>query len=104
METKQTAVLLLSCPDQKGIVATVSNFIFENNGNILHADEHLDTEQNLFLMRVEWDLKGFNLSKLKTQKMFSKIGQQFQMDWKIIFNDSKPNVAIYVSRQDHCLF
>lgn len=104
METKNTAVLLLSCPDQKGIVASVSNFIFKNNGNILHADEHLDTEQNLFLMRVEWNLKNFKLSRLKTQKKFSKIVQKFQMEWKIIFNGSKPNVAIFVSKQDHCLF
>lgn len=103
MEIKQKAVLLLSCPDQKGIVATVSNFIFKNNGNILHADEHLDSEQNLFLMRIEWDLKDFKLSKFQTQKIFSKIGQQFQMDWRIIFNDSKPKVAIFVSKETHCL-
>ena len=56
---KNTAILLVSCPDQKGLNAAIHDFIYRANGNTLHADEHLDSERNLFLMRVEWDLGRF---------------------------------------------
>ncbi len=103
MDKKTSAVLLLSCPDQKGIVATVSNFIFQNNGNILHADEHLDLELNLFLMRVEWDLKDFALTKLQFRKAFAALAEKFQMDWSIYYSDQILKAAIFVSKEDHCL-
>jgi formyltetrahydrofolate deformylase len=57
------AILLISCPDRKGLVARISDFVFKNNGNILHADEHIDDEVGLFLMRIEWDLAGFILAR-----------------------------------------
>ena len=64
------AILLISCPDQKGITATVTNFIFQNNGNILDADQHIDEQTNTFFMRLEWDLTGFRLSRGGIQKEF----------------------------------
>lgn len=98
-----SAVLLISCPDQKGIVAAVSDFIFQNKGNILHADEHLDSELGLFLMRVEWTLDNFLLSAAKFKKNFSKVAKNFQMDWKVIYSGEKSKVAIMVSKDLHCL-
>src|SRR4051794_39805419 len=60
---KNTAILLIDCPDRKGIVAAVGDFLYRHNANILHADQHQDAERNLFLMRVEWDLNGFDISR-----------------------------------------
>jgi len=59
MASKSTAVLLINCPDQRGLVARIAQFIFQNNGNILHSDHHTDAESGLFLMRIEWELDGF---------------------------------------------
>lgn len=97
------AVLLISCPDRKGIVATVADFLYKNNGNILHADEHIDAEFNLFFLRVEWDLTGFKLNKTEFKKSFEKIAKEFQMTWSVVYSSNRPKVAILVSREDHCL-
>lgn len=100
---KQTGILLLSCPDQKGIVAAVASFLYENNANILHADEHQDSENNLFFLRTEWDLLDFAFKKEEFIKKFSPIAQQFRMDWQVIYPEDKSNMAIFVSSEDHCL-
>ncbi|MCM8819485.1 MAG: ACT domain-containing protein, partial [Candidatus Omnitrophica bacterium] len=65
------AILLIWCPDRKGIVAKVSNFIYKNNGNIEYADQHIDTQTNTFFMRIEWALEGFKIPKNKIIKYFS---------------------------------
>lgn len=101
MENK--AVLLISCPDRKGIVATVADFLYKNDGNILHADEHIDAESNLFFLRVEWDLTGFKLNKTEFKKLFAEIAKEFEMTWKVAYSSNRPKVAILVSREDHCL-
>ena len=61
----QTAILLVSCPDQPGIVAAVSAFLFENQGNIVDVDQHVDSEYGVFLMRVEWETSGFAVRGMK---------------------------------------
>ncbi|MGA7046545.1 MAG: ACT domain-containing protein, partial [Candidatus Sulfotelmatobacter sp.] len=58
---KNSAILLVSCPDAKGEVASIADFVYRHNGNILHADEHADEESGLFLMRVEFDPKDFDI-------------------------------------------
>ena len=98
-----TAVLLINCPDKKGIVASVSDFIFKNRGNILHADEHLDPELDLFLMRIEWNLDKFLLTRPEFEKKFSKIAVKFKMDWKVEYAESLQKAAVFVSSQTHCL-
>lgn len=100
---KNTAVLLINCPDRKGIVASVADFLYKHNANILHADEHQDSQDNLFFLRTEWDLKDFTLNKEKFFTKFSPVAGKFQMNWKLIFNDQKPKIAILLSREDHCL-
>jgi formyltetrahydrofolate deformylase len=100
---KKTAILLISCPDQKGLVATIANFLYQHNANILHADQHQDSELNLFLMRVEWDLDGFELDIEEFDRHFSPIADKFQMTWKLAQSGHRPRLAIFVSRYDHCL-
>jgi formyltetrahydrofolate deformylase len=103
MSHKTTAILLISCPDQKGLVAAIADFLYQHNANILHADQHQDAELGLFLMRVEWDLAGFDLDLLDFNTAFSPIATRFQMQWRLASSGSKPRLAIFVSRYDHCL-
>jgi formyltetrahydrofolate deformylase len=100
---KVTATLLISCPDQRGIVASVSNFIFENNGNIIHADQHTDQEQKIFLQRVEWELAGFKIPREKIEEEFLRLAKKFSMNWRLHFSDHIPRIAIMVSTAEHCL-
>ncbi len=72
-----TAVLLLSCPDQKGLVASVSDFLYRNDGNIIHADQHTDAEEGIFLQRVEWELAGFRIPREYICVSFKRIAESF---------------------------
>ncbi len=98
-----SAILLISCRDQKGITATITNFVYQNNGNIEHADQHIDEQTNTFFMRMEWSLKNFKIAKSKINSEFQKIAGRFNMDWNLYFSDEIPRVAIFVSRHMHCL-
>jgi len=100
---KTSAVLLVSCPDTKGVVATISDFIYRHNGNILHADEHADEGSNLFLMRVEFDPKDFTISLDDFAKHFSPIAEKFSMQWRLARAGLRPQMIILVSKYDHCL-
>lgn len=99
-----TATLLISCPDQKGLVAKFANFIYSNGGNIIHADQHTDAAAGLFLTRIEWELEGFNLPREIIAPAFGAIAQPLPAHWQLHFSDQVPRLAIWVSRQDHCLF
>jgi len=98
-----TATLLLSCPDQKGVLASVSDFVFKHNANILHTDAHTDPDLNLYLMRMEWDLAGFTIPAAEIASRFEPTAQRFSMQWRLAFSSNRPRVAIFVSRNDHCL-
>ena len=100
---KNSAILLVSCPDQKGLNAAIHDFIYRGNGNTLHADEHQDAERNLFLMRVEWDLADFTLDMREFAKHFQPIADRFGMQWRVALSSYRPKIAIFVSRYDHCL-
>ena len=104
MEPSVTATLLLSCPDQKGLVAAVSNFVFENDGNIIHADQHTDLEEHYFLQRVEWEMDGFAVPRAELRDAFRPLAERFSMDWSVRFSDETPRMALFVSRQAHCLY
>lgn len=97
------AILLISCKDQKGITATVTQFIFQNQGNIIHADQHIDEQSNTFFMRVEWSLDGFKLKRPQIPPAFAKIAETFHMSWKLSFSDEKARVAIFAGKHLHCL-
>ncbi|HAG82860.1 MAG TPA: formyltetrahydrofolate deformylase [Cyanobacteria bacterium UBA12227] len=100
----KTATLLISCPDQPGLVAKIANFIYANGGNIIHADQHTDFEKGLFLTRIEWQLENFNLPRELIDPAFGAIAQPLQAEWQLHFSDTLPRIAIWVSKQDHCLF
>jgi len=97
------AILLISSPDERGITASVTDFIYKNNGNIVHADQHIDEQNNTFFMRIEWSLDGFNIKKDDVKEQFKPISEKFQMKWELSFTDQRPRVAIFVSRHLHCL-
>jgi formyltetrahydrofolate deformylase len=103
-KTMNHAILLISCRDQKGITAAVTNFIFQHQGNIIHADQHIDEQSNTFFMRIEWSLDGFNLKRGDIHPAFSVIAGPFDMTWKLSFSDQKTRVAIFVSKHLHCLY
>lgn len=100
---KNTATLLIECPDRKGIVAAVAEFLYRHDANILHADQHQDAERGLFLMRVEWDLAGFALDLDDCARRFTPIADTFAMHWRIERSDRPTRVALFVSKYDHCL-
>ena len=100
---KNTAILLLSCPDQKGVVATVANFVYSHGGNILHADEHADEDSNLFLMRVEFDPADFDIDMADFAQHFAPTAERFQMKWRLAESSHRPKMVILVSKYDHCL-
>ena len=99
---KPTAILLLSCRDSKGIVAKISNFIFSNNGNILHAAQYTVRPENILFMRIEWDLEGFSIPRDKIKEAFEPLAGEFQMEWTIRFTDFIPRIAVFVSKHLHC--
>jgi formyltetrahydrofolate deformylase len=98
-----SAILLIHCPDQKGIVAAVSGFLYRHGANILHADQHRDNELALFFMRVEWTLADFVLDEETFRRNFQEVADRFGMHWKIAYSSVRPNVAIFLSRYEHCL-
>jgi formyltetrahydrofolate deformylase len=100
---KNTAVLLITCPDRKGIVAAVAEFLYRHDANILHADQHQDAERGLFLMRVEWDLTGFALDPAEFPRRFAPLADRFEMRWRLERSDHPLRVALFVSKADHCL-
>jgi len=100
---KSSAVLLVSCPDRKGVVASVSGLLYQHGGNILHADEHGDRDSNTFLMRVEFDPAELDLPLSDFSSHFAEIAKRFDMHWQLALSDVRSRVAILVSKYDHCL-
>ncbi|ANV86903.1 MULTISPECIES: formyltetrahydrofolate deformylase [Cyanophyceae] len=98
-----TATLLVSCPDQQGLVAKIANFIYANGGNIIHADQHTDLSVGLFLTRIEWELDGFNLPREVIEPAFGAIAKPLGATYSLHFSDQVPRLAIWVTKQDHCL-
>lgn len=98
-----TATLLISCPDRKGLSAAIANFLYTYNANIVHSDQHQDNADNLFLMRIEWDLADFTLDMNAFAAAFQPIADRFQMTWKVALSNRPQKVAIFVSKYDHCL-
>ena len=96
-----SAVLLIDCPDRKGLVARVSGLLYEHGGNILHADHHRDQELGLFFMRVEWELDGFHLEEFR--RAFAPLAAELGMTWKLALAARKPRVALFCSQYLHCM-
>ena len=95
--------MLIHCPDEKGIILSVTNYISRNNGNIVDLDQHVDSEQKIFFMRVEWTLSDFNIPRENIGAHFSsEVAQKYQMQYTVHFRDEKIRMALMVSKMDHC--
>ena len=100
-----TAKLLLHCPDRPGILADVTNFITVNKGNIVYLDQYVDHVENIFFMRIEWELENFFIPKEKIYDYFDTLyAQKYEMNFRLYYSDVKPRMAIFVSKMSHCLF
>jgi formyltetrahydrofolate deformylase len=95
-----TAILLINCPDRKGLVAGVSGMLYEHGANIIHAEQHQDHEAGLFFMRVEWALEGFNVEDFRAA--FAPVARELRMDWRLELSRDVIRVAIFVSQYLHC--
>ncbi len=100
----ETATLLIYCPDRQGLSAILTQFIHKNGGNILHFDQHVDSQTNVFFTRVKWDMSGFNISRSELPVIFGEIAGELEMNWELSFSDIRPKLAIFVSREAHCLY
>ena len=100
-----TAVLLIHCPDRPGILAVVTEFINQHKGNILYLDQYVNREEKVFFMRVKWELDTFQIPKEKIGEYFETlIAGRFNMVFRLYFSDTKPRMAIFVSKMSHCLY
>ena len=100
---KNTAILLINCPDRKGIVLAIARFLYEHGANIIHSDQHRDDALGLFFLRVEWALEDFDLDELSFRKQFVPVALQFSMSLKVEYCNKTPVIAILVSNYLHCL-
>lgn len=101
----KTAKLLLHCPDKPGILAEVTDFITVSKGNIIYLDQYVDHVENIFFMRIEWELKDFLVPQEKIEDYFATLyAQKYEMNFRLYFSDTKPRMAIFVSKMSHCLF
>ena len=99
------AIILIYSPDQPGLVAAVTDFICVNRGNIIQLEQHVDKQEDIFFMRVEWDIKDFLIPKEKIGEYFQTMyANKFEMTFKLYFNDYTPKMAVFVSKMSHCLF
>jgi len=104
-ERPPSATLLIHCPDQKGIVISVTEFIFKNGGNILQLAQHVDAEKQVFFMRIEWDLSDFIIPQEKIAEYFETlVGKRFGMHFTLHFSTTVPRMALFVSRLPHCFY
>ena len=102
---KPTAILLLHCPDQQGIITEITKFITDNLGNIVYLDQYVDREDGVFFMRIEWELDKFLIPREKIKEYIDTLyAQRYEMTANLYFNDVKPRMAIFVSKMSHCLY
>lgn len=103
-EARVSMILLISCPDRRGIVAAVTTFLAEHGANIINLDEHVDLAASAFFMRVEWDAQKCDLDLARFGDAFQAVSNRFGMKWEIYRSDEPQRMAIFVSKQPHCLF
>jgi formyltetrahydrofolate deformylase len=105
MNKKDTAILLIHCKEKKGTLASVTDFLRDNNAHIIRLNQHIDHQENHFYMRVEWALDDFNIPRNKIGEFFETlIAKKYDMTWKLEFSDTIPRVAVFVSKYAHCFY
>ena len=96
-------ILRIVCPDRPGLVSTITSWISNYGGNIKHSDHHTDQDAGLFLSRIEWNANNFPLNKIEINNHLESIISSINGNYFINYSDEIPNVAIFVSKQNHCL-
>ena len=100
-----TAILLVSCPDQIGLIHTITEFLSRHNGNIVQLNEHVERPDNIFFFRVEWEVAHFTIPKSELAKELEKaFFSKYKMQWQLYFTDEKPRMAVFVSVSSHCIY
>jgi formyltetrahydrofolate deformylase len=98
-----TAILLISCADQKGLVLKLASFVASHNGNITDLDEHVDASKQHFYARVCWEMNGLNLSRAALKEELTELLQPIGAKWSVGYSDTNFRAALFVSKTDHCL-
>ena len=102
---KNSAILLIHCPDKPGIVVAITDFIYNNGGNIVYLDQHVDSERGVFFMRIEWDLASFAIQREKIAEYFATlVASRYRMTSQLHFSESKLRMALFVSKMPHCFY
>jgi formyltetrahydrofolate deformylase len=104
MTPTTTATLLVSCPDRTGLVAALSQFVFESGGNILDADQHAEAESGMFFMRLVWDLAGSRLTGPDLPAAIGVLARRFDLSWHLTTDAQRPRVVVFASQVPHCLY
>ena len=99
-----SATLLMHCPDQPGLVRAIASFIAENGGNVLFLDQHVDSQEGVFFMRVEWDLENFVIRREDLPVFIRALAEPRRMTWSLHFSDVRHRLALFVSKDAHCLY
>ena len=100
-----TAILLIHCPDRKGLITEVTQFLWDHNANVIDLDEHVDRGEGVFFLRAEFELAGFDLPKEAIGETFAqRVGRQYEMTWQLHFTDKVPKMALFVTKSSHCLY
>lgn len=100
-----SAILLIACPDRKGLVSSITDYLYRNEGNIIDLEQHVDVHEGMFFMRIEWELSDFKLSREELREDFSmSIAEKFSMRWRLCYSDDVPRMAVLVSKPRHCLY
>lgn len=100
----RTATLLVTCPDRPGLVAAIAGFIHRHGGNILAADQHSETENGRFYMRVAWDFGSFTLDSRETRSAIADLAREHSIEWDLRYSAVRQRVAVLVSKTPHCLY
>jgi formyltetrahydrofolate deformylase len=103
-EVPDTATLLVSSPDQPGLVATLAQVLYGHGANILHLDQHTDTYEGQFFQRIHFDLGGLRTDRVALEHAISEAAERLQMSWRLSYRATIKRLAIFVSKYDHCLW
>jgi formyltetrahydrofolate deformylase len=99
-----TAILLVSCPDQRGIVATLAQLLYGHGANILDADQHTDAEAGIFFQRIRFDASELRTDRTSLERAIGEVAERLGMTWRLAYAERRKRVAIFVSKYDHCLY
>ena len=98
------AIFLIQSPDSKGILASVTGFFYQRGYNILHCQQHTDSYEKRFFMRIELDAEGMQVSRKELEDEFDKMAESLGLEWSCHWSDYKTRIAILVSKTGHCLY